>query len=54
MGKERFRSVAIRKCLNKTMPLIHPVGAAKALTFFFAMPTANRQVTRLTPAEGTS
>src|SRR5262249_44909414 len=51
MCKEGFRSVPIRNGLNETMPLIHPVVPTTAMTFFFAMYTANSKVTRLTPAE---
>src|SRR5437764_5740977 len=54
MGKERFRSVAIRQCLNKTMPLIHPVVAVALTTFFVSMHTRDREVTRLMPIQRTS
>jgi hypothetical protein len=53
-GKKAFRGFAVRNRLNKTMPLIHPVLAAIAMTFFFAVYTANSKVTRLTPAKSTS
>jgi hypothetical protein len=32
MGKEDFRSIPVRKDLNKTMPLIHPIVALAAAT----------------------
>src|SRR5215510_715929 len=51
MGKEGFRGVPVRQCLDKTMPLIHPVGAATTLTLFVSMHTANSQVTRLIPPQ---
>src|SRR5206468_12231623 len=54
MGKESFRGVAIRQCLNKTMPLIQPVGAAITLPLFLLMSTDEREVTPRTPAERTS
>src|SRR5262249_4476442 len=52
--KEGFRSVAIRNRLNETMPLVHPVVPATALTFFLAMHTGDREITPLTPAQSTS
>src|SRR5262249_12478416 len=51
MGKEGFRGVAMRQCLNKTMPLIHPVVPTTALTLFLSMHTGNREVTHLTPPQ---
>ena len=54
MGKEGFRGVAIRNCLNKTVPLAHPVVAATALTLFLPMHTGDREVTPRTPAKGPS
>jgi hypothetical protein len=53
MGKEGFRGVAVRKRLNKTMPLIHPVVPTIALTLFLPMHTDEREVIYLTPAERT-
>jgi hypothetical protein len=50
MGKKSFRGVAIRQCLNKTMPLVHPVIAATTMTLFVPMRTDNQEITRLTPA----
>ena len=54
MGKEGFRSVAIRNCLNETMPLVHPIVPTTTLTLFLPMHTGDREVTHLTPAERTS
>src|SRR5205807_94978 len=54
MLKKGFRGVALRQCLNKTVPLIHPVVAATATTLFLPMHTDDREVTHLTPAERTS
>jgi hypothetical protein len=39
--------------LDKTMPLIHPVGAMTAAALFVPMPTGDGQLTDLLPAEGT-
>jgi hypothetical protein len=52
MVKEDFRGVALRQCLNETMPLIHPIAAATALTLFVAMHIDDKEVTPLTPAQG--
>ena len=54
MVKEDFRGVALRQCLNETMPLIHPIAAATALTLFLPMHTGDREITPLTPAQGPS
>jgi len=54
MVKEDFRGVALRQCLNETMPLIHPIAAATALTLFVAMHIDDKEVTPLTPAKGPS
>ena len=52
--KEGVQGVALRQCLHTTMPLIHPVGAATALTLFVAMHTDDREITHLIPAQGPS
>ena len=54
MGKEGFRRVALRNGLNKTMPLIHPVVSMALATLFLSMHTDDGEITRLTPAQGTS
>ena len=54
MLKKGFRRVPVRQCLNKAVPLKHPVVAAKALIFFFPMDTEDREITRLTPPQSTS
>src|SRR5262245_43088971 len=53
-GKEGFRRVPICNCLNKAMPLIHPVIATTSAALFLPMHTDYEEVTRLTPIEGTS
>jgi hypothetical protein len=52
--KEGFWSVPVRQCLNKTMPLIHPVVATRLLPLVLPMPTEDREITPLTPSQGTS
>jgi hypothetical protein len=54
MLKKGFRGVAMRKCLNKAVPLVHPVVAATSTTLFLPMHTDDREVTHLTPAKGPS
>jgi hypothetical protein len=54
MLKKGFRGVVIRKCLNKAVPLIHPVVAVTLATLFVPVDTGDRKVTRLTPAQRTS
>jgi hypothetical protein len=54
MRKEAFRGVPLRNGLNKTMPLIHPIGAVTAATLFMPVHTRDRELTRVLPAQGTA
>jgi hypothetical protein len=54
MLKKGFRGVAMRKCLIKVVPLIHPVVAAISTTLFLPMHLDDREITHLAPAKGTS
>jgi hypothetical protein len=45
--KEGFRGVAIRNCLNKTMPLIHPIMPSIPLPLFRLMDIEQSKVTFL-------
>ena len=52
VGKEDFRGLPVCNGLNKTMPLIHPIGAVAAATFFMPVLTGDREITRVLPSQG--
>src|SRR5215471_14274321 len=54
MGKEDFRGMPVCNDLNKTMPLIQPIGAVAAATFFMPWHTGERDMTRVLPAQSTT
>ena len=54
MGKEDFRGLPVRNGLNKTVPLIHPIGAVAAATLFVPMHTREGEITCVLPSQGTA
>jgi hypothetical protein len=51
-GKEGVAGLPSRKMLDKTMPLVHPVGAMAAAALCLPMHTSDGQITGLLPTEG--
>ena len=54
MDKEDFRGVPVRNGLNKTMPLVHPIGAVAAATLCMPLLTGDREITCVLPSQGTT
>jgi hypothetical protein len=54
MRKEAFWGLPLCNGLNKTMPLIHPIGAVTAATLCMSMHTRDGEFTRVLPSQGTA